>query len=465
MKKESIALISSDARSISLRETLNGVLVGLGFTNIDMLEYDDLTSADINYSMLILILSHRPEMRVMMRSAFECLKMMPVLCVIQSPEYKLNVEFLYYCNEFLCWPCPENEFLFRLKRLHNAFRPISEQSIGDKMLEEFIGLKMIGNSPPFLHVLRQIKKIARYEVPVLIEGETGTGKEVAARAIHYLSKRRDYPFIPVNCGAIPDSLLESELFGHEKGAFTDAKTGQEGLISQAEGGTLFLDEVEVFSPKGQIVLLRFLQDQQYRSLGSSLTRQADVRIIAASNVTLSNMTDKGRFRQDLLYRLSIMLLKMPSLSQRTGDIEMLAKHFLDRYRLQYGLPEKFLHPETIQWMLSYHWPGNVRELKNMILRELLLTNGPSIKLKKGDSVYKDRRNNMLDRRNKLFPDVSFNEAKTQIISQFEKKYLEWLINETNGNVTQAAKLAGKERRAFGKLLKKYGIVKDCTTII
>ncbi|MCJ7603253.1 MAG: sigma-54 dependent transcriptional regulator [Desulfobulbaceae bacterium] len=335
-----------------------------------------------------------------------------------------------------------------------------------KMLEEFIGLNMIGNSPPFLHVLRQIKKIARYEAPVLIEGETGTGKEVAARAIHYLSERRDYPFIPVNCGAIPDNLLENELFGHEKGAFTDAKTGQEGLIRQAEGGTLFLDEVEVFSPKGQIVLLRFLQDQQYRPLGSSLTRRADVRIIAASNVTLSDMTDKGAFRQDLLYRLNIMLLKMPSLSQRTGDIEMLAKHFLDRYKLQYGLPGKVLHPETIQWMLSYHWPGNVRELKNMILRELLLTNGPSIKLKKSDLVYKDRRKNMLfDRRNNLFADVSFNEAKTQIISQFEKKYLEWLINETNGNVTQAAKLAGKERRAFGKLLKKYGIVKDCTMCV
>ncbi|MBU4260249.1 MAG: sigma-54 dependent transcriptional regulator [Proteobacteria bacterium] len=322
---------------------------------------------------------------------------------------------------------------------------------------------MVGNSPPFLDVLMQIKKIAGYDVPVLIEGETGTGKEVAARAIHYLSERRDYPFIPVNCGAIPDSLIEAELFGHEKGAFTDAKTGRKGLLSQAEGGTLFLDEVEVFSPKGQIVLLRFLQDQQYRPLGSSQTRQSNVRIIAASNATLVDMVDKGTFRQDLLFRLNIMSIKMPCLSHRKSDIQMLAEHFLERYRLQYGLPEKFLTPDTIQWMKSYHWPGNVRELENMVHRELLLSNGPFIKMGNGASNQKDRRVNMFDRRQNFLFARTFHDEKSKILDQFEKRYLNWLMKESNGNVTQAAKRAGKERRSLGKLLKKHGISKDSLT--
>jgi transcriptional regulator with PAS, ATPase and Fis domain len=174
---------------------------------------------------------------------------------------------------------------------------------------------MIGQCPQFLKTVRLIEKISRCDVPVLIEGETGTGKELAARAIHYNSVRRDHPFVPVNCGAIPDALFENELFGHQQGAYTDARQAQVGLIANANGGTLFLDEVDTLTPKAQVTLLRFLQDQQYRPLGSQSACLADVRMIAASNVNLCDLTEAGAFRSDLLFRLKIMYLVLPPLRE------------------------------------------------------------------------------------------------------------------------------------------------------
>lgn len=331
---------------------------------------------------------------------------------------------------------------------------------GANLLEDFIELNMVGKSPPFVHVLKQIKKIAHCDAPVLIEGDTGTGKEMAARAIHYMSRRRDFPFIPVNCGAIPDNLLENELFGHEKGAYTDAQCAQRGLVCQADGGTIFLDEVEAFSPKGQFVLLRFLEDQKFKPLGCERSRQADVRIVSASNAKLLNLVSQKKFRRDLFYRMDIMSIELPPLSRRTGDIELLAGHFINKYRLQYNQPDKYLHPETLCWMKKYRWPGNVRELENMIHREFLLAERPDIRVNPNIKPSKDRRKNTLDRRQDHFFYCSFNEAKKKVVDQFEKNYLTWLIKESDGNVTWAAKFAEKERRTLGKLLKKHNISKD-----
>jgi transcriptional regulator with PAS, ATPase and Fis domain len=333
-----------------------------------------------------------------------------------------------------------------------------------KRLEDFVDLNMVGASPPFVHVLKHIKKIARCDAAVLIEGETGTGKEMAARAIHYLSDRRGFPFIPVNCGAIPDNLLENELFGHERGAYTDAKNAQDGLVWQADRGTIFFDEVETFSPKGQFVLLRFLEDLIFKPLGSEKLRKADVRIMAASNTKLRDLVNQGAFRKDLFYRLDIMSIELPQLSRRTGDIELLAEYFLNKYRLQYNQPDKKLSPEMKQWMISYSWPGNVRELENFIHREFLYEDGPVINICQRISQPEERRINGPDRRQKLFLDCSLSEAKKKMIDQFEKKYLTRLIREVDGNVTKAAKLAGKERRTLGKLLKKHNIRKDGTII-
>jgi len=379
------------------------------------------------------------------------------LAVFTGNLMKWDTGITERCAEFMTWPCKEMELSIRLDRISRYFAPgnikIDEQNI----LDEFVNLNFIGQSPNIVKVLQLIKKIARCNAPVLIEGETGTGKELAARAMHYLGARRDFPFIPVNCGAIPDNLIESELFGHKKGAFTDAKETYPGVIEQAQGGTLFLDEVDALSKKAQIVLLRFLQDHEYKPLGDKQIKKADVRIITATNADIVELVDQGCFRQDLMYRLNIMSVTLPPLRDRSGDIELLARHFSVQCRSQYDHKEKIFHPDLLAWMNRHSWPGNVRELENFILREYLLEEGEVIVGQAINTSHEDRRKNSMDRRKLFSLDVSLSRAKSCLINEFEKKYLCWLMNETNGNVTKAAKRAGKERRALGKLLKKYGL--------
>jgi len=335
------------------------------------------------------------------------------------------------------------------------------------IVEEFIGFNLIGQSPEFLKTLNLIKKISRCDAPVCIEGETGTGKELAARAIHYLGSRRDQPFIPINCGAIPESLVESEFFGHMRGAFTDAKNTYSGAVEQANGGTLFMDEVDSLSSKAQVSLLRFLQDKRYRPLGCQKFRESDVRIITATNSNIEKLVKQGCFREDLMYRLNIMTVKMPPLRKRMGDIQLLSNHFIVQFNKQYGQPTKKIHSDLFEWMNRFDWPGNVRELENFILREYMLEENEIIIGSEIDKQQNERRKNVIDRREKLFSfDDGFSRAKSRLITEFEKGYLCWLMKETKGNVTKAAIRAGKERRALGKLLKKYGIEKsiwfDCT---
>jgi len=237
---------------------------------------------------------------------------------------------------------------------------------------------MIGQSKIFLETLKLIKKISDCNAPVLVEGETGTGKELVARAIHYDGIRREYPFVAINCGAIPDALVENELFGHKQGAYTGAQSDNAGLITQAQHGTLFLDEVDALSPKAQVTLLRFLQDHLYRPIGAGETRCADVRMVVASNVDLAKLSERGVFRIDLLFRLKIIYIKLPPLRERHGDVALLANHFLHACAARFGHGDKSLCAETIAWFDQYCWPGNIRELENLISREYLLEDGAVI---------------------------------------------------------------------------------------
>ncbi|NOY61538.1 MAG: sigma-54-dependent Fis family transcriptional regulator [Gammaproteobacteria bacterium] len=316
---------------------------------------------------------------------------------------------------------------------------------------------MIGHSPAFLDTIKLIKKFARCDAPILIEGETGTGKEMAARAIHYLGNRRDFPFIPVNCGAIPDNLLENELFGHEKGAFTDACSAQPGIVELAHRGTLFLDEVDTLSSKAQVALLRFIQSQEYRPLGSHKIKTADVRIVTATNSNLERITQSNHFREDLMFRLNVLTVTMPPLRERSGDIEPLAQHLLKKLSCQYRQDAKFLHPDTLENMKRHSWPGNVRELENVLHREFLLSEGTTIHSNTFSGCTYERRQTRRDRRTEQFIGKKFGDAKASAISEFESTYLQWLINATNGNISEAARRAGKERRALGKLIKKYNL--------
>ncbi|MFN7957028.1 MAG: sigma-54 dependent transcriptional regulator [Holophagaceae bacterium] len=312
---------------------------------------------------------------------------------------------------------------------------------------------MIGHSPALRETLRLVARMAACDAPVLIEGETGTGKELAARAIHYQSVRKDGPFIPVNCGAIPDTLIESELFGHRRGAFTDARDNQPGLVTLAEGGTLFLDEVDALSAKGQVTLLRFLQDQEFRPLGARQVQRGNVRILAASNSSLSLLAERGAFRTDLLYRLKILCLELSPLRERSGDIEELAAWFLKACSQRFGLGTKVIHPDTLAWMKRYPWPGNVRELENLLYREYLLSEGPILRIDPPKALHPPPQE---------FPEpgvgeLTFHRAKARAVEAFERAYLVGLLGLAGGNVSLAAKLAGKERRSLGKLLKKYGL--------
>ena len=319
--------------------------------------------------------------------------------------------------------------------------------------------RLIGRAPAFLQALSIIERMARYDVPVLIQGETGTGKEMAAHAIHYGSSRRHAPFVPLNCGAVPEALIESELFGCERGAFTDARQSRAGLIAAAEGGTLFLDEVDSLLPRAQVSLLRFLQDYRYRPVGSTHECTGDVRIVAAASQRLPGLLSSGAFRDDLAFRLNVLQLEMPPLRERPGDAQLLAEHFIERHAQQHHLPTRRLSPDCQAWMASYPWPGNVRELDNRVQRALLLSDADALCLAPE-----------LGGTPRALPEIAgaascdpggavlaFSDARDRMMRDFERSYLERLMQAARGNVTNAARLAGKERRALGKLLKKHGI--------
>jgi DNA-binding NtrC family response regulator len=255
-------------------------------------------------------------------------------------------------------------------------------------------------------------------------------------------------------------LIENELFGHRKGAFTDAHNDQLGLIAHAHSGTLFFDEVDALSPKGQVVLLRFLQDQHYRPLGDTREQSTDVRVIAASNANLDKLADAGQFRMDLLYRLKILFLGLPPLRERKGDPRLLAEYFAHTCSERFGKPMKTFHPHTLKWFETHSWPGNVRELEHLVYREFLLADGPVIHINQTHPTETERRK-YWDRRQTLIDDeLNYADAKAKAIEEFEKRFLASLMKKAKGNVTQAATLAGTERRHFGKLLKKYGIDKS-----
>jgi transcriptional regulator with PAS, ATPase and Fis domain len=296
-----------------------------------------------------------------------------------------------------------------------------------------------------------VQDVAHTDATVLISGETGTGKELIARAIHYQSARRGKPFISVNCGALPDHLVENELFGHVRGAYTDASSPEKGLVAEAETGTLFLDEVDTLSLAAQVKLLRFLQDREYRPLGSAKSHTADVRIIAATNADLLQQIQAQRFREDLYYRLNIIALRLPPLRERTEDIPLLASHFLHRYARHYGRASLRLSGDALYKLVMHAWPGNVRELETVIQRAVILASSPVLRPVDIDLPHSSQ--------NSVSEAQSFREAKARVIEQFERTYLHNLLAAHEGNVTHAAKEAGEVRRSLQRLMKKYGLTR------
>lgn len=322
----------------------------------------------------------------------------------------------------------------------------------DNSIAEFkekIGLRqIIGESPLLLQQVERVPRFARCDATVLISGESGTGKEIFARALHYLSPRAGRPFVPVNCGALPEHLVESEIFGHKRGAFTGAAADQSGLIHEAEGGTLFLDEIDGLTPQAQVKLLRFLQDGEYRPVGSQQIAHANIRIVAAANCDFTQLLRDGKFREDLFYRLNVLALTLPPLRERRGDIVLLADHILNSQAAIMKMPPKKLSLGALNRLLGHSWPGNVRELENVLTRAIVLCDRDTIEIADlslpDDGVAEENQ--------------SFQTTKWRVIHRFERDFLETTLRAHHGNITQAARAVKKNRRAFWELLRKHGLL-------
>jgi DNA-binding NtrC family response regulator len=400
-----------------------------------------------NPSLILLVLPHLPlsGLDSLLRTLRTEAASAPVVVVVDADQEQLIELARAGIADFIIPPLRNSEVLVRIRRLLND---VSQEEKTSRALTEKLGLQqLIGKSPAFLAEISKIPVIAKADISVMLSGETGTGKEMVGRAIHYLSSRASKSFVPVNCGAIPVELLESELFGHERGAFTGAAQARDGLIQEAEKGTLFLDEVDCLPQLAQVKLLRFLQSKEYRRLGSTKVVTGDVRIIAASNANLEESVAAGTLRRDLYYRLNVVPIGLPPLRERAHDICLLARHFLAKYSAQLDSPAVDFSPEAERKLMLYDWPGNVRELEHLIGRVVVLCNQKIIQ--EDHIIFSGKHDNLIQ--------LSFREMKENVISQFETNYLQSLLLAYKGNISKAARAAQKERRTFWELIRKYKI--------
>lgn len=370
----------------------------------------------------------------------------PVIVIVEASEANEVLEWLKLgVADFITLPLSVTNVLPRVWKLLERVTPKEALT---RTLKERLGMRLlVGESPAFIKEIKKIPLMAKCNASVLILGETGTGKELCARAIHYLGARSHKPFIPVNCGAIPTELVENELFGHERGAFTGAKNSQAGLIQEADGGTLFLDEIDCLPLLAQVKLLRFLQEKEYRPLGSTKTSMADVRIVAATNSDPEQAVRTGRLRQDFYYRLNVIPLVLPPLRTRREDILLLAQHFLARFAAEEDKQITDFSTAAAQMLVSYDWPGNIRELEHIIRRAVVLSTGTHI----SDA------NLGLPCSSQLPLQESLQGAKRKMVAEFEKNYIKDVLLMYNGNISKAAQAARKNRRAFWQLIRKYEI--------
>ncbi|MFQ5658637.1 MAG: sigma-54-dependent transcriptional regulator [Candidatus Methylomirabilales bacterium] len=355
--------------------------------------------------------------------------------------------------DYLTKPFEWDELAMRVDRALEHVRLLDERRYlhPERVTRE--GLEqLVGQSPAMEKIRDLIKQVAPTSAPVLITGESGTGKELVARALHLLSPRRERRFVAINCTALPDSLLESELFGHAKGSFTGAIKDKRGLVEEANGGSLFLDEIGDVSPAFQGKLLRVLQEGEYMVLGSTKVKLVDLRVIAASSRDLRAKVKQGEFREDLFYRLNVIPIALSPLREQRQDIPLLTDHFLRKYAPRLGRHVSAVSAEAVEWLVQYDWPGNVRELEHVIERGLILCHKGILtleelvppELSQGDTQISDLA-------------LPFREARQRALDTFIKKFVAAALLRTQGNVTRAAQESHLERQSFQRLMKQAGI--------
>jgi DNA-binding NtrC family response regulator len=357
--------------------------------------------------------------------------------------------------DFITKPFDHEELLRLLRKALERSQLLRENlNLQRRIKKREVFENLIGSSPAMQRVYQTIQMIAKTDVTVLITGESGTGKDLAARAIHALSHRHDQPYVTVNCPTLPENILESELFGYKKGAFTDASSDKIGLFEEARAGTIYLDEIGDIAPTIQTKLLRVLQEKEIKPLGQTKSIRVDVRVIASTNRNLKEKIRQQEFREDLFYRLNVLTVQMPPLRERKEDIPLLAEHFLKYYCQEFDKPLKSLSPELMDLLLRRNWEGNVRELENIINRAILLSTGNVIKPyeigwipEQADSCVVGREIHGMD----------YKEAKEEVLHRFHAEYLGELLRRNNGNVTHSARECGLERQALQQILRRYGV--------
>src|SRR3989304_1616816 len=354
--------------------------------------------------------------------------------------------------DYISKPFKADEIIITLKKAEERERLKSENiRLKKAFQEDFDFRNIIASSPQMLDIFNLIEKVAGYNTTVLITGESGTGKELVASALHYNGSRKDKSFIAVNCGAIPENLLESELFGHVKGAFTDAVRNKNGLFEEADGGTIFLDEIGELPKDLQVKLLRVIQEGELRRVGDSKSRKIDVRIIAATAKDLMEEIKKGNFREDLFYRLNVVPIKIPPLRERQGDIPLLVNHFIERYAKKFGKAVKGISDMAMNLLISYAWPGNVRELENIIERAVILEDTEVIR--EENLPFTKKTGQSLHQIEALSNDLSIKKAEEEL----EKTLIRKALEMTNGNKTKAAHLLEISHRALIYKIKEFGL--------
>lgn len=328
------------------------------------------------------------------------------------------------------------------------------RSLRDQLNQQYGFDNIIGRSPAMSGIFNDIRKIADTSINVLVSGASGTGKELIARSIHANSRRASRAFVALNCGALPEHLVESEIFGYERGAFTGAARPKPGLLETAHGGTFLMDEIGELPASLQVKFLRVLQDGRFRRLGSTQEREVDVRLICASNQELEDLVDAGRFREDLYYRINTFTIAIPPLKQRIDDIPLLAHHFLEKYRTRNNIGVHGIRPDTMELLCRHEWKGNVRELENAIERAMVLANGDVITPEDlPSSILADSPGEPVNPGQ--YMEMPFKRAKARLVEDFEKHYVVKVLRMYQGNISRAAAHSGIDRRSLHRLLVKY----------
>ncbi|GAB4338714.1 MAG: sigma-54 dependent transcriptional regulator [Desulfobulbaceae bacterium] len=446
-------LIIDDEESI--RDSLSGILADEGFTPVAASSAEEglnfLESEDVDLVLLDIWMPGMDGLEALkkIRARFD----IPVIMISGHGTIETAVQATRMgAFDFIEKPLSYDKTLLSInKGLHVARLERENRLLRDTSTPA--RTELTGNSPLIQRLREQIERVAPTDASVVIRGGHGTGKELVAQAIHALSSRRDRPMIEVNCAAIPEELIESELFGHEKGAFTGATERRQGKFDLADGGTLFLDEIGDMSLKSQAKVLRILQEQKFERVGGSKTIRVDVRILAATNKDLEEEIEKGRFRADLYYRLNVVPIEVPSLRERLEDIPLLVEDFLNHFKAK-GLGDKKLSPEAIGLLQQHNWPGNVRELKNLVERLMIMTPRPLI-TDKDVSLFLSGSNGTSGSESVAgrYRQYGYKEAK----KQFERDYLTAKLLENSCNISQTAEQIGMERSHLHKKVKSLNI--------